>query len=55
MATIRQLQQVYRFPGFVPEKNVCGLFGDHMAVVIRLRRRSWYGRGLIEQRLDRLP
>lgn len=40
MAKHRQLQQLYRFPGFLPEADIRGLFGDHMAVVIRLRRRQ---------------
>jgi len=39
MAKFKQLRDVYRFPGFVPQANVRGLFGDPLAVVITLRRR----------------
>jgi hypothetical protein len=38
MAKIKQLQDVYRFPGFVPQPDVRGVFGDPRAVVITLQR-----------------
>ncbi len=39
MKKINRLQDVYRFPGFVPLAQVRGVFGDPVAVVITLRRR----------------
>ena len=39
MGIIKRLQDVYRFPGFVPLAQVRGVFGDPYAVVITLRRR----------------
>jgi hypothetical protein len=39
MGKLRRLQDVYRFPGFIPMAEVRGLFGDPWAVVITLRRR----------------
>jgi hypothetical protein len=39
MGKIKRLQDVYRFPGFVPLAEVRGVFGDPVAVVITLRRR----------------
>ena len=39
MGKLRRLQDVYRFPGFVPLAGVRGVFGDPWAVVITLRRR----------------
>jgi hypothetical protein len=39
MGKLRRLQDVYRFPGFVPMAEVRGVFGDPWAVVITLRRR----------------
>lgn len=39
MAKLKRLQDVYRFPGFVPSPKVRGLFGDRYAVVITLQRR----------------
>jgi hypothetical protein len=39
MGKIKRLQDVYRFPGFVPLAQVRGVFGDPYAVVITLRRR----------------
>ena len=38
MANFKQLRDLYRFPGFVPLDRVRGIFGDHKAVVISLRR-----------------
>jgi hypothetical protein len=39
MAKFKLLQDLYRFPGFVPLPKVRGVFGDRMAVVISLKRR----------------
>jgi len=39
MAKFKLLQDLYRFPGFVPQATVCGIFGDPLAVLITLRRR----------------
>jgi hypothetical protein len=39
MGKLRRLQDVYRFPGFIPMAEVRGVFGDPWAVVITLRRR----------------
>ena len=39
MPTIRQLRDLYRFPGFVPSASIHGIFGDPMAVVLTLQRR----------------
>jgi hypothetical protein len=39
MAKFKVLQDLYRFPGLVPLPQVCGLFGDPVAVVITLQRR----------------
>lgn len=38
MAKFKQLHDLYRFPGFVPQPHVRGIFGDPMAVVISLKR-----------------
>ena len=39
MAIFKLLQDLYRFPGFVPLPIVHGIFGDPVAVVITLQRR----------------
>ena len=39
MAKLKRLLDIYRFPGFVPQLKVRGIFGDPLAVVITLRRR----------------
>jgi len=39
MARFKLLQDLYRFPGFVPQDRIRGLFGDPHAVVITLKRR----------------
>jgi hypothetical protein len=39
MAKIKLLQDLYRFPGFVPQAGVRGIFGEPLAVVITLKRR----------------
>jgi len=39
MAKFKQLRDLYRFPGFVPQTRLRGIFGDPRAVVITLRRR----------------
>ena len=39
MAKYKLLQDLYRFPGFVPRATVRGIFGDPLAVVITLQRR----------------
>ena len=39
MGKLKRLQDIYRFPGFVPLAEVRGIFGDPYAVVITLRRR----------------
>ena len=38
MGKLKRLQDIYRFPGFVPKAEVRGIFGDPSAVVITLRR-----------------
>jgi hypothetical protein len=40
MAKIKRMLDIYRFPGFVPLSSLRGVFGDHRAIVIRLRRRQ---------------
>jgi hypothetical protein len=35
----RELRDAYRFPGFKPSAGVNGVFGDRMAIVIKLTRR----------------
>jgi hypothetical protein len=39
MAKFKQLYDLYRFPGFVPQPSIRGIFGDPLAVVITLCRR----------------
>src|SRR5437763_16536835 len=39
MAKFKQLHDLYRFPGFVPQPRIRGIFGDPLAVVITLQRR----------------
>src|SRR5262249_43329554 len=39
MANFKRLPDLYRFPGFVPQARLRGLFGDPRAVVITLQRR----------------
>ena len=39
MANFKQLHDLYRFPGFVPQPTIRGIFGDPLAVVITLQRR----------------
>lgn len=36
----KRLWDTYRFPGFTPSCELCGLFGDPKARVIGLKRRS---------------
>jgi hypothetical protein len=36
----KHLWDAYRFPGFTPSRTLDGVFGDRMARVIRLTRRS---------------
>jgi hypothetical protein len=38
MAKSKQLRDLYRFPGFLPEDRIKGVFGDPLAVVVTLRR-----------------
>jgi hypothetical protein len=40
MAKYKQLNYLYRFPGFYPAGKICGIFGDPRAVVIPLKRRG---------------
>lgn len=40
MSKIKHLRDIYRFTNFRPEHSVKGIFGDPMALVIRLRRRQ---------------
>ena len=40
MGKLKRLQDIYRFPHFVPRAEVRGIFGDPYAVVITLRRRQ---------------
>ena len=39
MAKLKRLVDIYRFPGFVPQPKIRGLFGDPWAVVLTLQRR----------------
>lgn len=39
MANFKRLPDLYRFPGFVPQARIRGIFGDPRAVVITLQRR----------------
>jgi hypothetical protein len=39
MAKFKRLLDLYRFPGFVPQPLIRGLFGDPVAVVISFKRR----------------
>ena len=38
MRKLKRLLDVYRFPGFTPMAEVCGVFGDPWAVVITTTR-----------------
>lgn len=38
MAHFTQLRDLYRFPGFVPDTHIRGVFGDPYAVAVPLRR-----------------
>lgn len=40
MSKIKHLRDIYSFTNFLPEFSVKGVFGDPMALVIRLRRRQ---------------
>lgn len=40
MSKIKHLRDIYKFTNFRPEFSVKGVFGDPMALVIRLRRRQ---------------
>lgn len=40
MRKSKRLCDVYRYPGFIPQSVVEGLFGDPQALVIKLRRRG---------------
>ena len=39
MAKFKLLQDLYRFPGFIPLPKVHGVFGDPLAVVVTLKCR----------------
>jgi hypothetical protein len=39
MAIFKRLGDLYRFPGFVPQFGIRGVFGDPLAVVITMVRR----------------
>jgi len=39
MANLKRLPDLYRFPGFVPQARIRGIFGDPRAVVLTLQRR----------------
>jgi hypothetical protein len=39
MAKLKRLVDLYRFPGFVPQPKIRGIFGDPGAVVLTLQRR----------------
>ena len=39
MANFKRLPDLYRFPGFLPQARLRGIFGDPWAVVITLQRR----------------
>jgi hypothetical protein len=38
MAKFKQLRDLYRFPGFMPQEGIRGIFGEPLAVVVALRR-----------------
>jgi len=38
MRKYKQLTDSYRFPGFRPQKEITGIFGDSKAIIIRLKR-----------------
>jgi hypothetical protein len=38
MKHLKRLQELYAFPGFIPQATVRGLFGDSWAVVLTLKR-----------------
>jgi hypothetical protein len=38
-----KLEDAYRFPGYVPQANVRGIFGDSSARVLTLRRKEKNG------------
>ena len=40
MSKNKRLSDEYRFPGFYPQTIVKGIFGDHKARVIELKRRQ---------------
>lgn len=40
MAKHKELRDIYRFPGFWPERRVSGIFGDPRVILIRLKRRG---------------
>lgn len=40
MSKIKHLRDIYKFTNFRPEFSVKGVFGDPMALVIRLHRRQ---------------
>jgi len=40
MCKIKQLEDIYRFPGFRPFRTLKGLFGDPKARIVVLRRRG---------------
>jgi hypothetical protein len=38
MAKSKHFRDLYRFPGFIPEGRIKGIFGDPLAVLVTLRR-----------------
>ena len=40
MRNIKNLWDIYQFPGFRVERRVAGVFGDPYALVLRLQRRG---------------
>ena len=40
MKTFKRLSDAYRFPGFTPRITLKGLYGDHRARIVTLRRRG---------------
>ena len=40
MKKIKHLHDIYKFTNFVSEASVSGIFGDPLALLIRLRRRQ---------------
>jgi len=38
MSKRKRISAVYKFPGFIPNEKISGIFGDPQSLVIRLKR-----------------